>query len=107
MKLLLTLALAALAAAISLKIDINPRVLFAGGTVRVRCTVPPSDQNRWLDFGIQDYRVSRDELPGPVTHEVYIPHVPCDVGPAFCAVTNAAGKTRVVTATLQVAGCEP
>lgn len=106
MKYLLVLLLAA-AGEPQLTIDVYPRVLFAGGTLHLTCRVPPSSGNRYLDFGIQDYRVSRDELDGKVTHEVWLEKVPCDVGPAFCAVTDAAGKVRVVTAQYTMAGCEP
>lgn len=92
------------------RISIYPQVLFAGGALRLRCSVPPAPANRWLDFGVQDYRTSGEELDGEkavVTHETIIDHIPCNVGPAFCAVTDANGKVRTVTAAYEMAGCEP
>lgn len=104
------LALTLLAASDPPRISISPRVLFEGGTLHIRCSVPPAKDNRWLDFGVQDYRISGKELAGDaaaITHEMYVEKVPCYVGPAFCAVTDAAGKTRVVTTQYSMAGCEP
>lgn len=87
-------------------IRVSPMVLFEGGAVRLMCRVLPAAANRFLEWGLSDYRNSRVELDGadaPITHEWTIERVPCDPGPAFCRVVREGGDSTLVTASLQVA----
>lgn len=100
---------AVLLAPSAVSIDVLPHVLLPGGTIRLRCAVPRDAANRWLEYGIEG--VSSSGMPwegeqAAVTRQVYIQHVPCGAGDAFCAVTRADGSTRRAVQTLTLAGCE-
>ena len=78
---------ASLLAAPRISIDVTPAVLFEGAAVRITCRVEPDANNRYLEWGLNDYRSSRVELEGADarrTHEWVITRVPCDPGAAFC-----------------------
>lgn len=89
-------------------IDVLPRAMLPGATIRLRCMVPRDAANRWIDYGIED--VSSSGMPwegeqAAVTRQVFIDHVPCGAGDAFCAVRRADGSVRRATTSLTVAGC--
>lgn len=97
-----------LSAPTRISIAVLPTVLQVGGTVRITCTVPHHPDNRWLTIGIPSYRTSGGDLDGeaaPVTHTMYVDHMPCDVDEAVCEVTDALGKTYRAARPLIVAGC--
>lgn len=87
-------------------ISVRPAVLFEGGAVWLRCWVPRDPANRYLEWGISDYRTARIELDGdkaPANNEWTITHVPCDVGQPFCRLQRADGARDVlVTQPIQV-----
>lgn len=90
-------------------IDVMPRTLLAGGSIRLRCRVPRDAANRRLEFGVEGYRSSQEDLDGEnarVFWETIIEHVPCDPGPAYCAVQTNQDKWYRAAADLTVAGCE-
>jgi len=73
-------------------ISVRPAVMFEGGSLWLRCWVPRDPANRYLEWGVTDYRSARIELDGdkaPANHEWLIEHVPCDVGPPFCRLLRA------------------
>lgn len=102
------LLLALILAPAAVTVDVYPRVLIAGGTVRLRCSVPRQAENRQLDYGIEGLSASSVPLEGEsaaVTRQVYLQHVPCGVGDAYCAVTRSDGSTRRAVQALSIAGC--
>lgn len=109
MKALLALALVAAGVAPNdvgrVAITVRPTVLFAGDSVWMRCWVPSDPENRYLQWGIADYRESTVELDGDKAarnYEWLIERVPCDAGRPFCRVIRAKGRDVLVTATLEV-----
>lgn len=92
-----------LEASAQLEIRVNPRVYFSGATVHLTCRVTPDAANRWLYWGIEDYRQSRVQLDGEnarITHEWFINNVPCQ-GAAFCRVVQADGRVILETMPLE------
>jgi hypothetical protein len=86
-------------------IHVSPATLLEGGSVRVRCRVPPDEANRRLQIALEGYRYSEVPLAGsggPITTEVTYDHVPCDVEQASCTVLTAMGAQRRITAGLIV-----
>jgi hypothetical protein len=92
-------------------VRVSPQTFMAGADVVVTCRVPRRAENRWVNIGIADYTTSGSELhgeDGPGTVRLEIKRVPCGVTTAFCNVlTNALKQEQLVTASLQVGGCEP
>lgn len=89
-----------------LTITVSPRVVMAGGSIRVTCRVVRDQANRWLDIGVVGYRASGEQLDGAdafVTHDLTVDHVPCDVSLAFCRLI--ALKPMTVTQMFLVGGC--
>lgn len=90
-------------------IDVNPRAIMVGNAIRLRCRVPRDEHNRKLEMGVVDYVSSQYDLEGdaaPVTWERLITHMPCDVGPAYCAVQVDDGRWAIERQDLSVNGCE-
>ncbi len=91
-------------------INVTPRVLLAGQTIRLTCVVPRSPENRWLNYGVAGYTYSMRQLDGdqaPITYTAYVQHVPCEASEAFCDLVQAGERHATVTAGITVAGCEP
>lgn len=91
------------------EIRLEPRSFFADGDVRLTCTVPRHPLNRRLGYGIAEYRHSERDLDGehaPITYETWIKHVPCGVGPAYCAVARSDLTIERVVLPLNIANCE-
>ena len=88
-------------------IDVLPRVLLENQAIRLRCRVPRADANRSLEWGVDGYRTSIEQLdPGHrITHEWIIEQVPCDSGPAFCRLKRQGQKDAYVQQRLEVRGC--
>lgn len=86
-----------------------PLVLQAGGAVRITCTVPKHEDNRWLTIGISGYRTSTFQLDGDsaaITHTFLVQKVPCETPIAICVVEDNLGKTYAATRELGIARCE-
>lgn len=89
-------------------VSVYPQTVMAGGAVRLRCTVPKDPANRWLDYGLDGYTGSGRQLDGaaaPVTYQVTVDHLPCDVGPAYCRLTRAGKPPVTATRAVLVAAC--
>lgn len=92
-----------------LTVSTYPRTVIVGQAVNVRCRVPRHPDNRWVDFGIRDYRVTRALIEGeagPVFHEFMVTHVPCGVEVAFCRTGTSRGQSETAVVPLGVIGCE-
>lgn len=91
-----------------LRIRLNPRVVFRGQTIHLTCRVEPHKDNRYLEWGVDFYRQSRDPLDGAdakITHERFIDGIPCNVGKPFCRLIRT-NEEVLLTAELTVSGCE-
>lgn len=98
-------SLAAVAEPPRVSIRVWPAVLFEGGAIRLRCWVEQDATNRYLEWGVTDYRQSRIELDGDKAAKNYewtIERVPCDVGPPFCRLIRAGERDVLVTQPIQV-----
>lgn len=103
------LLIAVLAAASSTTIQVYPRVLQAGGEVRLTCRVPRNAANRKLRAGFDQWTAYERDLEGedaPVTWDRWFHHVPCAPGDAFCEVTTATGRTTRLVLPVNVIACE-
>lgn len=103
---LLVLALAA-AAVEPVSIHTSSFVVQENQAFRVTCTVPRNPENRRLVMGVEGLRSSDRQLDGddsPVTHNLFIDHVPCGVGPAFCTLIQSNGKERKAVLAVRVIG---
>lgn len=92
-----------------LTVTIYPRTVIADQTVHVRCRVPKRPENRWVDFGIRDYRVSRNPIEGeagPIFHDTWVTHVPCGVEVAFCQIGTSRGAGERASVPIGVIDCE-
>lgn len=108
LSLLVLLAHLALSDPKPVEIRISPQVLMAGGAFWLTCRVPHNARNRRLDYGVVDLRDSQRQLEGeqaPMTFQTLIEHVPCDVGPAYCAVIRNDGSFSRAIQAFQVADC--
>lgn len=106
--LLLLLTSVALQATDRVRITIRPAVLMAGQTLQIRCRVEPHEQNRWLEYGVEDYTSSGRQLDGadaPITTTTFFDRIPCGVGVAFCNVTAQGGQVFRSVAHFTVGGC--
>lgn len=104
-----TILLLLSAAPARVSIAVLPTAAMVNGTVRITCTVPRHPDNRWLTIGIPGYRTSGGDLDGasaPVTHTMYVEHVPCEAEEVVCEVTDALGKVYRAARPLVVAGCD-
>ena|SRR5690242_4467079 len=94
-----------------LAIKVTPRVLFAGGALRLTCHVPRDPNNRLLEYGIINYRErSQRQLDGdhaPITWQMLMEKIPCGSGPAYCAVVKNDSSSELVRETFELVGCEP
>ncbi len=91
------------------QVSVYPRVVFAGGAVRLRCRVPRHPANRELIWGMADYRTSFTALDGEeaaVTHEQLIQAVPCEAGAAFCLVRRSGEPDARAQLDVLVSGCQ-
>lgn len=91
------------------RVSVNPAFSLEGGEVHVTCRVQPAVENREVEWGIGGWTSSTRQLEGAdarMTHESWLHHAPCGVGPAFCRVARAGMKDRVVTAPFEVTGCD-
>lgn len=90
-------------------IKVLPRVVMAGGAMRITCKVPRRAENRKLAAGIANYTSTERQLDGEesrITWEFLFDHMPCGVGPAFCAVSGT-DRDQLATQPIEIAGCEP
>lgn len=109
MKILLTLALASNAITGVTSITVRPSQLFVGKDTYVTCRVPPHADNRQIQFGLSGYTASTRQLDGlnaPITWQKVFERVPCGVDKAFCIVTKNTGESTIVTASINVVGCD-
>lgn len=86
-----------------------PAVIMAGGTTYITCRVPRHVDNRWVEWGIENYHNSGRQLDGihaMVTHKAMFQNIPCDSGDAYCTVTDNMGKTKTIRAAFTVANCD-
>lgn len=89
-------------------ITVTPAAVLVNETLRLVCTVPRHPDNRWLTMGIPGYRTSGGDLDGeaaPITHTMFVTHVPCEVDEVVCEVTDALGRTYRAARPITVAGC--
>lgn len=91
-------------------IHVTPRVVMAGrdASVRLTCLVLKHAENRWLEYGLEGYTSSTQQLEGTrarVMWETTILSVPCGVGQAFCRVTQVNRRSVQATVSLTVVGC--
>lgn len=92
----------------TLRIDLRPRAVFVGGSVRLTCKVTPHPDNRLLQMGFTVWRQSERQLEGdnaPITWEEMYHKVPCDPGDAFCRVTRSNGSIINQSTSIEVSGC--
>ena len=112
MRLLLALVLL-LSTPPRVSIAVVPTVFPVGGTLRLTCTVPRHPDNRWLVLGVYYegsvvYQASERQLDGelaPVTHVMYVDHIPCDATVAQCYLLPSVGPQFRATQSVVVAGC--
>lgn len=79
-----------------------------GGEIRVTCRVPRNEHNRKLTLGVENEQQSDRQLDGEaatITHEMWVKHLTCDAGAAFCELTIDSGKVRRVAQRFRVMGC--
>jgi hypothetical protein len=79
-----------------------------GGEIRVTCKVPRNEHNRKLSLGVENEQTSDRQLDGEaatITHEMWVKHLTCDAGSAFCELTLDSGKTRRVVQKVKMLGC--
>jgi hypothetical protein len=92
-------------------IRVRPQVVMKGQSIWLFCRVPRNADNRLLEYGVADYRPgSQRQLEGaqaPVTWQVLVERIPCEAGPAYCAVRGNDGRWTRAELPLNVAGCEP
>jgi len=94
----------------SVRIKLQPQVVYAGNTVLVTCSVPRQANNRELTALLPNYTYSTRQLDGEataITHRFEFKQVPCGVSEARCIVVDAYNNKKEAVANLQVAGCEP
>lgn len=88
----------------------SAQVLAENGSVRLTCHIPRSEDNRWVELGIEGYRSSRMDMEGenaPKTFQILFQRVPCGVGAAYCAYGGIPGsKVTGTKLNLVVSGCE-
>lgn len=88
----------------------SARVLAEGGSLQLTCHVPRSEDNRWVELGIEGYRSSTIEMEGansPKTFQILFNRVPCGVGAAYCNVGGIPGSHVMSTKLpVLVSGCE-
>lgn len=96
-------------------IAVVPTVSLVNGTARLTCTAPRNPDNRWLvlgayyDGGIV-YQSSMRQLDGesaPVTHVLYVEHIPCDLAVMACQLYDNLGKQFTAVQPFTVSGCTP
>lgn len=98
-----------LGAADAVKIKLSGAAVFAGQALRITCSVARHPNNRWVEFGIVNFRSSGQSIEGEdsmVTYQYTFTHVPCEAGPAYCAVQTSDGKTQVAQQPFRVLNCE-
>lgn len=91
------------------RLTVNPTFAREGGEVHLMCRVPQAEENREVEWGVAGWTSSTRSLEGlsaRVTHESWLHHAPCHVGPAFCRVGRAGAKDRLVTVPFEVTGCD-
>jgi hypothetical protein len=91
------------------RIDVRPRILFAGGAIRLTCRVTPHADNRKLHMGFGLWTESYRELEGAdakITWEHTFNKVPCDPGPAYCIVVKNDGRISQSALDVEVKGCD-
>ena len=69
------------------RIDVLPRVMMAGASIRLTCRVTPHPDNRELSMGFTNWTESVRQLEGadaPIIHQITRGPVPCDPGEAYC-----------------------
>lgn len=90
-------------------IAIRPSVVMSGGAFWLTCTVPRNPHNRTVEWGVANFREgSQRDMEGeaaPVTYKVLIEHVPCDAGPAYCAVRTDDARWARAEVGFEVGGC--
>lgn len=108
--LLLVLYQAVTGAESRVSISLSPRVVMAGGSFWLTCRVPRDSHNRMLEYGVVDLRPgSQRDLEGDaaqITWKALVERVPCDVGPAYCAVKTDDGRWERAVTAVNVAGCD-
>lgn len=105
------LILAAALAAADPTVKTSSFAVMENGAMRVTCRAPRDPDNRWITFGLEGARSFGGSMEGaaaPVTWNLYLDHVPCGAGPAFCTVRQASGRERTVRQSIRVLGmnCE-
>ena len=94
---------------VELKIAVQPRAVFAGGSTNVTCSVARSEQNRWLRMGVTETRDSEKELAGAkaaVTYRMQVTNIPCEATMAYCVLQKVGGRVMEASIPIQVLGCE-
>lgn len=90
-------------------VSLYPRIVQVGAAMRMTCRVPRQPDNRRLLYGVVNFRDSERQLEGEnsqVTWEVFVDHVPCEIGKAYCTVVRSDGTYETSTLQPVVAGCE-
>lgn len=93
-----------------LSIRITPQVVMRGAAMRLTCRVDQDPRNRVLEYGIDGYTRTQMDLDGEhsrVTFERIIERIPCDVGPAYCALYRNEGKPILRSINFEIANCDP
>ena len=94
---------------VELKVAVQPRAVFAGGSMNVTCSVARSEQNRWLRMGVTETRDSEKELAGAkaaVTYRMQVTNIPCEATVAYCVLQKIGGRVMEASMPIQVLGCE-
>lgn len=94
-----------------LAVRVSPAVIMKGGAFNLFCHVPRDPDNRVVEYGVVGLRPgSQRDLAGdkaPITWgPILVEHVPCEAGPAYCAVKKNDGTWQRVEVPLHVAACE-
>lgn len=88
----------------------SAQVIAENGSVQLTCHVPRNQDNRWVEYGIQNYTSRRIPMEGadsPMTYQTLFKRVPCDIGAAYCMV-GGIDETKTFFATkltILVSGC--
>lgn len=80
------------------EITVQPQTLLAGGAVRVRCLVPPTNQDgKTLRFGIENKEMA-EAIADHYEHSRIYQHVECGTWKATCTLSNGQKREKEITA---------
>lgn len=89
------------------RIDVMPRVVMVGASIRLTCKVAPHPDNRELQMGFDNWTESTRQLEGdraPITYQFIRDRVPCDPGDAYCLLKRT-NDGIIAKTSIEVRGC--